>query len=161
MTEPNAKVKVSIRIEGRTKTIFEGTVETQGRTVTTNTGTIATGPADGTNGNEYPFSVPTCTSALADIATGTGGRPKWGGTFNDEFQDFFIDTIDEKADSDAGEFWQLVLNFSPTPLGGGQMRVTTGDSVLWALITVPQGLGFLRQGSWICQGQREVQSHRY
>jgi hypothetical protein len=43
---------------------------TTGRTVMTTAGTHVTGSADGPNANEYPFSVPTCTAALADVATG-------------------------------------------------------------------------------------------
>ena len=79
MADPNSEVAVNIRIEGRTMTLFEGTIRTTGRTVTTTDGTHVTGRADGTNGNEYPFPVPTCTAALADVATGKDGRPVWGG----------------------------------------------------------------------------------
>ena len=78
MTDTNATVKVNIRIEGRNETIFDGTIDTQGKNVTTTTGTLITHRADGMNGNEYPFKVPTCTSALADTATGAIGRPTWG-----------------------------------------------------------------------------------
>lgn len=79
VADPNSEVAVNIRIEGRTMTLFEGTIRTKGRTVTTTDGTHVTGRADGTNGNEYPFPVPTCTAALADAATGQDGRPVWGG----------------------------------------------------------------------------------
>lgn len=77
--DPNSEVAVHIRIEGRTATMFDATIRTTGKTVTTTDGTCVTGRADGTNGNEYPFPVPTCTSALADVATGQDGRPVWGG----------------------------------------------------------------------------------
>jgi len=66
MSETNSPVQVNVRIEGRKETIFEGTVMTQGHDVTTDSG--GAHPADGTNGNEYPFKVPTCTSALDDAS---------------------------------------------------------------------------------------------
>ena len=78
MTNPNAEVAVNIRIEGRDKTIFDGTIFKFGKIVTTTTGPPVTNRADRMNGNEYPFKVPTCTSALADTATGQGSRPTWG-----------------------------------------------------------------------------------
>lgn len=132
MTNPNAEVAVHVRIEGKNNTIFDGTISTHGKDVTTNTGTVITRRADGMNGNEYPFKVPTCTSALADTATGVAGRPNWGATFHDDLDDFFVKTINETAGQ--GEFWQLALNFRRADVGGGQLRVTTGDSVLWALV---------------------------
>ena len=66
MSGTNSPVEVNVRIEGRQATIFEGAVTTQGHNVTTKTG--GTHPADGTNGNEYPFKVPTCISALDDAS---------------------------------------------------------------------------------------------
>jgi hypothetical protein len=73
MTNPNAEVAVNIRIEGKARTIFDGTISTAGKIVTTPTGNPRiTKRVDGTNGNEYPFPVPTCTSALVDTATREG-----------------------------------------------------------------------------------------
>lgn len=67
MSDTNSPVEVNVRIEGRQATIFESAVTTQGHDVTTLAG--GTHRADGTNGNEYPFKVPTCTSALDDAST--------------------------------------------------------------------------------------------
>ena len=72
MSDPNAEVAVNVRIEGRNSTIFDGTVLTKGKVVSTSFPPVVTNVADGTNGNEYPFPVPTCTSALAD------SKIKWG-----------------------------------------------------------------------------------
>ena len=77
MTDTNAEVAVNIRIEGRDETIFDGTVWTKGSNVTTTIPPRITHRADGMNGNEYPFKVPTCTSALADNAN-IQSRPGWG-----------------------------------------------------------------------------------
>lgn len=77
MTETNSPVEVNVRIEGRQGTIFENTVTTRGHDVTTKTG--GTHPADGTNGNEYPFKVPTCISALDDASKTSEPTFEWDG----------------------------------------------------------------------------------
>jgi len=56
-------------------------------------------------------------------------------TYHVILDDFFIQRIGEETAA-RGEFWQLSLNFRRANLGGGQMRITTGDNVLWALIPV-------------------------
>ena len=70
------------------------------------------------------------------------GLTEFNSTFNTQFDDFFIQTITETAGS--GEFWQLALNFSPANVGGGQLRVTTGDSVVWALVKGETSVPLLR-----------------
>jgi len=127
----NSPVCVNVRIEGKNASLFVGTVSTRGRIVTT--ASRVTGPADGTNGNEYPFQVPTCTAALADAAA--LNRFEWDGNFNVNLDDFFITSIHSER-AGRNEFWQLALNFRRSNLGGGQMRIASGDSVLWALIPV-------------------------
>ena len=66
MSGTNSLVEVNVRIEGRSGTLFERSVETNGKLVTPVTGIARL--ADGRNGNEYPFPVPTCTSALQDAS---------------------------------------------------------------------------------------------
>ncbi|KDR74859.1 hypothetical protein GALMADRAFT_280195 [Galerina marginata CBS 339.88] len=129
MADTNALVKVNVRIEGKTGTKFEDNIDTQGGDVTPGSGT--THPADGTNGNEYPFKVPTCTAALARSNVG------WDGTFNANLEDFFITKIAGEA-AGTNEYWQLAVNFKRATLGGGQTRIQTADSVVWALIPVQQ-----------------------
>ena len=78
MTDTNATVKVNIRIEGRNGNIFDGSVDTKGEArVTTTIEPRITNRANGMNGNEYPFEVPTCTSALAK-AVADGNISAWG-----------------------------------------------------------------------------------
>ena len=60
------------------------------------------------------------------------GLTEFNSEFDPRFDDFLIKTITETAEP--GEFWQLALNFRLANVGGGQLRVTTGDSVLWALV---------------------------
>jgi len=130
---PNSAVTVHVRIEGREATLFEDTSSANGGHVTTTHGTTpVSGPADGTNANEYPFPVPTATSALAYVATGAGTRPKWGAAYSRTLDDFVISTIGDTATTDEG--WRLFVNFKPADKTGSRTLVKTGDSVLWALV---------------------------
>lgn len=75
-------------------------------------------------------------------------------TYHVILDDFFIQRIGEETAA-RGEFWQLSLNFRRANLGGGQMRITTGDNVLWALIPVgSRGLAPLR-----LKGPRSVKAY--
>ncbi len=62
----NPLIPVKLRIEGETKTIFEGKVLTRGHNVTTPSG--GTHPCNGLNDKANTLPGATCTSALADAA---------------------------------------------------------------------------------------------
>jgi hypothetical protein len=53
------------------------------------------------------------------------------GTFDTEFQDFFITTIGGVAET-ATEFWGLLVNYQFIVVGGCQQEVSAGQEVLWA-----------------------------
>jgi hypothetical protein len=52
-------------------------------------------------------------------------------TFDPEFDDFFITSIDN-FNQTATEFWGILLNYQFTAVGGCQQEVTEGQDVLWA-----------------------------
>jgi len=120
-------VMVNVRVEGATTTIFEGPVVTDGHDVTTAAG--GTHVCDGTNNNANPEPGPTATAALDDAARSGGFT--FDGTFSSQFDDFFITRVgpDEQTDT---AFIGIFLNFEPTPVGGCQQRVGSGDEVLFA-----------------------------
>ena len=62
----NQPTSVNLRVEGSTKTIFEGTIVTSGHNVTTPLG--GNHHCDGTNNGANPTPGPTCTSALDNAA---------------------------------------------------------------------------------------------
>ena len=62
----NPLIPVKLRIEGDTKTIFEGKVLTRGHNVTTPSG--GTHPCNGLNDKANTVPGATCTSALANAA---------------------------------------------------------------------------------------------
>jgi hypothetical protein len=128
-----APVSVSVRVEGAARTIFDGTVTTDGHVVTTPS---SGGPrtCDGTNDGAHPAPVPVATAALDDASrTGAFG---WDGTYgNFGIDDFFVTRIgDETADPNS-EFWSLYVNRKSSDVGGCQKQVAQGDEVLWARIS--------------------------
>ncbi len=65
----NTEVTVNLRIEGDKNTIFEASILTKGKTVTTISG--GTHICDGTNNNANSIPGPTITSTLDLAATNT------------------------------------------------------------------------------------------
>lgn len=120
-------VKVKLRVEGATKTIFERSVVADERQVTGD----ETGPhkCDGTNGGANPAPEVTATGALAEGSASFGFS--WSGTWNDSFEDFIINQIGpDSATSD--KFWGLLVNGRDSEVGGCQRQVERGDEVLFA-----------------------------
>jgi hypothetical protein len=144
----NQPTSVNLRIEGSTKTIFEGTVVTTGHDVTTASG--GTHPCNGTNNDANPTPGPTCISALDDAAklnkftfNGyvsyflishcgewlTHGTKRYSNFFT-QFDDFFITSISGEAQTST-EFWGIFLNYKLVH-GGCQQEVTVDDEILFA-----------------------------
>ena len=122
-------VKVKLRVEGATKTIFEGSVRTDAHPVTGD----ASGPhkCDGTNGGANTTAGPTATGALDDAARSFNFT--WSGTWSDSFEDFVVNQIGpDKSNATAMQFWGIALNRKDTQVGGCQQKVAAGDEVLFA-----------------------------
>ncbi|KAF8519980.1 hypothetical protein BU17DRAFT_47263 [Hysterangium stoloniferum] len=124
---PNPELVVNLRIEGENTTIFEGPIFTRGHNVTTASG--GNHHCDGTNNGINAFPGATCTSALDDAARSHGFS--FDGTFDAEFDDFFITSIGGETQT-ATQFWGILLNFQFTPVGGCQQEVKIADNVLFA-----------------------------
>lgn len=127
-----APVSVNLRVEGRSDTIFEAPITTDGHDVTTASG--GTHECDGTNGpTPEPEPGPTATAALDDAAKQAGFS--WDGTYssNPSFPDYFINRIASDAIDPATEYWSLWIAFDFASEGGCQQRVRQGDDVLWGL----------------------------
>ncbi|KAJ7040700.1 hypothetical protein C8F04DRAFT_995438 [Mycena alexandri] len=123
----NPATLVNLRVEGANSTIFEAPIITRGHNITTASG--GTHHCDGTNLDANASPGATCTSALDDAAK----LVKFGydGTFDIEFDDFFITRIASSAETNT-QFWGLLLDYEFTPVGGCQQEVKTGQSILWA-----------------------------
>jgi hypothetical protein len=123
-----APTNVTVRIEGKTKTIFEGTVKTDVHEVDAGDGSGAH-KCDGTNGGANPAAGPTATGAMDD-ATKLAGLT-WAGSYNSSFEDFLVNRIGPDSGTSSA-FWGVAVQGKSLQVGGCQAIVTTGDEVLWA-----------------------------
>ena len=125
-----APVTVNLRVEGSAKTLFEGQVTTDAKTLTKD----ASGahPCDGTNGGKNPSPGPTMTGAMDDGSL--TGAYSWDGTWDNGFQDFFINSIGSDVNQSSPPYtsWGYFLNGVATQVGGCQQEVNAGDDVLFA-----------------------------
>jgi hypothetical protein len=123
-----APTKVKVRVEGATKTLFEGAVTTDAHPVD---GGDGSGPhaCDGTNGGASTTPGPTATGALDD-ATKLGNLA-WNGGFDPSFSDFVVSKIGPDA-STSSQFWGVAVQWSPLQVGGCQYKVSRGEEILWA-----------------------------
>ena len=124
-----APVSVNLRVEGKTDTIFEGPVTTDGHDVTTPTG--GTHKCDGTNGGAEPSPGPTALGALDDASR--LGAFTWDGNYgNFGIDDYFVDRVQSDTADPNSEFWALFIDVAFAEKGGCQQRVHQGEEVLWA-----------------------------
>jgi hypothetical protein len=122
-------VTVNLRVEGPTKTVFDGPVTTDGHDVTT--AAAGTHTCDGTNGGAEPQPGPTATAALDDAAKAAGFTID-GPYGNFGIDDFFLERVaDEQIDPNT-QYWSLWINHGFSDKGGCQKRVLAGQDVLWA-----------------------------
>ena len=116
-----APTTVNLRVEGETRTIFEGRVLTDAKTIEQDrNGPRAcngTGPSNRTPG-------PTATTALDDAVA-------WDGTYDTSFGDFLINRVGSDRSNDT-QFWGLIVNGTDSQTGGCQTAVKAGDQVVWA-----------------------------
>ncbi|MFI9015290.1 DUF4430 domain-containing protein [Streptomyces griseus] len=120
----NAPVRVTVTVQGPDGLLFQKKVFTWGHDVTTATG--GTHKCDGTNGSAHATKVPTPTAALDHAAKRNGFT--WDGTWYASFDDFSVDTV--KGVSGGGSaYWSISVNGTPTPVGGCQFEIESGDQV--------------------------------
>jgi hypothetical protein len=122
-----ATTPIKLRIEGATRTIYEGTVRTEGHEVTTQK--AGTHKCDGTNLAANPTPGPTPTAALDTAAAKAGFT--WDGTWFAGFEDFGVERIADTAQTET-EFWAVLVNYQFTSAGGCQQELNPKDEVLWA-----------------------------
>ncbi len=119
-----APIDVSLRIEGRTGTLFEGPLRTEARAVS---------GGDGTGSHQCGSGRPTVIGALADAAAASGFV--WRGTWNPDFQDFFVNRIGPDTSNTAtASFWSVLVDWRYSG-GACATDLDPGDQILWAYDT--------------------------
>jgi hypothetical protein len=127
-TATAAPTKVKVRIEGKTKTIFEGAVTADVHELDAGDGT-GLHKCDGTNGGAGTTPGPTATSAMDDAVKLAGLT--WSGTYSADFEDFIVNQIGPDSATDS-QFWGVAVAGQSLQVGGCQRVVTKGEEVLWA-----------------------------
>jgi hypothetical protein len=122
-------VTVNVRVEGPTRTVFDGPVTTDAHDVTT--ARAGTHKCDGTNGGAEPSPGPTATGALDDAAR-LAGFTIDGPYGNFGIDDYFIERVADQQIDPMTAFWSLWINHAFSDKGGCQKRVLAGQDVLWA-----------------------------
>jgi hypothetical protein len=125
-----APATVNLRLEGKTQTLFEGPITTDAKTLTKD-GSGAH-PCDGTNGGHQPSPGPTMTGAMDDGIN--AADLTWTASWNDGFQDFFINSVGPDVNETAPPYtyWGFFQNWVSSQNGGCQERVQQGDEILVA-----------------------------
>ncbi|HEV3323701.1 MAG TPA: hypothetical protein VG147_16110 [Solirubrobacteraceae bacterium] len=121
--------QVNVRIEGRSETLFEGPILTEGHDVQASSDTRERS-CDGINPND-PENVtpgPTPTAASVDAMSLIGET--FDGVWYGGYEDYFI-TRWGPDQEEQGMSWGILVNNVFTDVGGCQYELSAGDEVLW------------------------------
>jgi hypothetical protein len=122
--------QVNVRIEGKSETLFEGPIWTEGHNVRASSDTQAR-PCDGTNNHAHatPGATPTASAADAMRIVGETFDAQWYGA---SFDDYFLKRFgpDEQSITE-GAYWGVLVNNIFTSVGGCQYELGPDNEVLW------------------------------
>jgi hypothetical protein len=125
-----APTLVNIRIEGKSATLFEGPIWTEGHDVQASSDSEAR-PCDGINPldpqNKTPGATPTAASVDAMSLIGETFDGQW----YPGYHDYFITRWGPDREEE-GMSWGVLVNNVFTDVGGCQYELGTDDEVLWA-----------------------------
>jgi hypothetical protein len=125
-----APKQVNVRIEGKSETLFEGPIWTEGHYVQASSDSEAR-RCDGTNNKAHRTPGPTPTAASVD-AMSLIGESFDGQWYGSSFDDYFITRWgpDEQSPAQAA-YWGILVNNVFINVGGCQYELDEGDEVLW------------------------------
>ncbi len=133
-----APITVNLRVEGSSKTLYEGPVTTEAQTIEAPEyiskgmyGPTQPHPCDVNENGEYPAgslgaSYGTPTSALYDAAQSLGLT--FDAYWDTPYKDFFVNGIG----SDETEDWGYAVDYTTASVGGCQFQLAPGSEVLWS-----------------------------
>jgi hypothetical protein len=128
-TAQAAPTVVNVRVEGRTTTLFDHAIITDGHTIRATSDRVSR-PCDGTNLGANPAPGPTPTAATVDAMLSLGQG--FDGLWYDGFNDYFIQQFGpDREDAANYAYWGILVNNVFTQVGGCQYRLSAGDNVLW------------------------------
>ncbi len=120
---------LNVRIEGKSETLFEGPLLTEGHEVEASSDTQAR-PCDGTNNGAHRTPGPTPTAASVDAISLIGET--FDGKWYPGYDDYFITRWGPDEQSVAeGAYWGILVDNVFTSVGGCQYELGAGNEVLW------------------------------
>jgi hypothetical protein len=111
--------KVSVRIEGKSKTLLAAA------TVQTHSGSITRGGA--------PSGACPASSAQGALNVATKGR--WSGKFDSNFNSYFVTKILGDTENGTKAFWEVLVNGVASQSGACTTKLRRGDRVLFAVVS--------------------------
>ncbi len=128
-TATAAPTEVDVRIEGRSQTLFEGPVVTEGHAVRARSESESH-PCDGINPNDPQNTGPgpTPTASGVDATTFSGGS--FDGRWDTSYDDFLVTEWDGEREAE-GNSWSVLVNGALLSVGGCQYELGEGAQVLW------------------------------
>ena len=121
--------ELTVRIEGKERTLFEGPILTEGHQIQALSDTQSRS-CDATNNHAHPEAMATPTAAAVDAMELTGQA--WDGNWFDGYDDYYLTQFGaDHEDLGAGQYWGILVNGVFTPVGGCQYGDRAGDEVLW------------------------------
>ncbi len=133
-----APITVNLRVEGSTKTLFEGPVSAEaipappGIETASSAGSHPCDVKDNGGNGGFGAAAAAPTAALYDAAIAQ--HLQFDAFWSTEFKDFNVSQVGEDIANSAnnGEYWGYAVNFTTAELGGCQIRLAPGSEVLWA-----------------------------
>jgi hypothetical protein len=133
-----APVSVELRIEGKSQTLFEGPIATEGHQVQASSDTQQRS-CNGINPNVPENTAPGATPTAAAVdAMGLIGET-FDGRWYEGLDDYLITRWGAQR-SGEGESWFLLVNSVLSSVGGCQLELHQGAGVLWAYEPSPTKL---------------------
>jgi hypothetical protein len=114
----SAPASVTVRIEGKTKTLLAATP------VKTTSGSITTGGA--------PAGKCPATSAQGALQDATHGG--WKGSWSKQYSEYYITSILGDTEASAKAYWAIYVNGVYATAGACDIPLKSGDAVLFAVI---------------------------
>ncbi len=118
-TAPYAIAKVTVRVEGKSRTLLPATA------VETRSGYITKGGA--------PATACPATSAQGALDVATHGS--WSGTWYSSYDEYLITKILGETESGTKYYWEIFVNNVATSAGGCEITLHGGEQLLFAAVS--------------------------
>src|ERR1700712_3800668 len=126
-----APTNVSVRIEGKSETLFEKTIPVDVHKIKASSDSVERN-CDGINELDPGNVAPRVTPTLASVDAMSSIGESFDGQWYEGFGDYFITRWGpDEQDTTAGAYWGILVNEIYASVGGCQYQLENDDEVLW------------------------------